>query len=180
MSIRDTIQKSPAMTAFVCLIVVSMAVVMAVRTSNPPASTPPDHAWFYDVSTGRLFTIDRSAVPPITVDGSMAVRARVYGCDGCGEDDRHAVVIEKYPDVVAQKLREPLPADASSPKTEAYVGRRERMQVESLLIAAPPQTPGDEIVWTPHVSPQAQTIRARLDDLCPDAAPELCEPTKGL
>jgi len=176
MAFRDIIQKNPAVTALVCASIVVVAVVMAVGNARPRGSKPPDQVWFYDLSTGRLFTTDRSAVPPITVDESMAVRARVYGCNGCGEGDRQVVIIEKYPDAAAEKLREPLPVSASSRDIEAYEGRRDRMRDELLLIAAPPQAPGGEIMWAPHTSPQAQTVRERVDDLCSDGAPQFCRP----
>jgi hypothetical protein len=176
MSIRDNFQNHPVVTVLVCAIVAIMAVLVVVNKSGSSGTTPPRVAWFYDLSTGRLFTADRGEVPPLTVDGSTAVRARVYGCNGCGEGDRHVVVIEKYPDAVAEELRVPPPADDSSPEANAYTSRRERLRVEAMLIAAPPRTPGEQVAWTPLNSPQAQSILARLDDLCPGAVPEMCEP----
>lgn len=176
MSIRDKIQNHPVVAVLLCAIVAIVAVLAAVNNSGSSGSTPPRAAWFYDLSTGRLFTADRGAVPPFAINGSTAVRARVYGCEGCGEGDRHVVVIEKYPDTVAEELRVPPPVDASGRDADAYTDRRDRLRVESLLIAAPPRTGGEQIVWMPLNSPAARAILDRLDDLCPGAVPEMCEP----
>lgn len=175
MSIRDVVQKSPAVSILACVIIFGAAVLLTARNATPAGSTPAPQVWFYDLSTGQLITKDRQSVPPINADGSTAVRARVYGCDGCGEGDRHVVVIEKYPDAAAEQLRQTLPADATQGEVDAFDARRSRLLDEALLIAAPPQTPGDDIIWTPHASPQAKDIRSRLDDLCPDSVAELCE-----
>lgn len=176
MSIREAVHKSPAVAIIACVVVIGVAVMLTIRNAKPTGSTPSNQAWFYDLSTGELITKDRSSVSPIDVDGSMAVRARVYGCDGCGDGDRHVVVIEKYPDRVAAELRKPLPTGATQREVDAHDAQRSRMLDEALLIAAPPQALGDEIIWTPHASPQAKEIRSRLESLCPGATAELCEP----
>lgn len=136
--------------------------------------------WFYDLNTSQLFPGPRGAIPPIDApsgplpDGSPAgVRARVFGCDGCSEDQRTIAWLETYPVEQRDQLTPPPPPPPSS-----GAGTQELMKPFMPTVQFEPLIKRvDDPAWVSRAAPEgAELIASALPKCGGDLAPQECWP----
>lgn len=91
------------MGGVVIAVVLALAVVLYfVLTADPPRGTPRSartQMWFYDTDTKQLFPGPAKERPPIAApSGKEGLRAYVFSCGACTEDEWFVAYLEKYDD----------------------------------------------------------------------------------
>ena len=77
--------------------VLAIGMVLIVTRGGSGLPTGDEPTYFYDVETGELFIASGNQVPPIqSPAGNEAVRANVYTCGACTEEERFVGYYEKY------------------------------------------------------------------------------------
>lgn len=98
MSIRDLANKSPLVVGGIVVLVLGYAVYSIIGTVMPKGrGTPIKAVYFYDLTTGKLFTAPPQEMSPIDVPSGEKIthrkkekkagfRAYVFACGGCPAD----------------------------------------------------------------------------------------------
>lgn len=122
MSVREAIEKKPAVTAAAVGGVVVAAVVWSIYVLRPDSGSAPNKAYYSDDDGKTTFVDSIDRVPPFDHNGKTAVRALVYTID----DHRTSFVgcLERYTPEAARRLNashdavaagKPATADPASP-----------------------------------------------------------------
>lgn len=160
MTLSDVIKKNPTVVSVLCLAVIVGAIIAIVSQMTAGSkSAGLTHIYFYDLSTGEVFTEQRTAIPPIR-DGN-GVWAAVYSCSACDDVASHFVGwIETYTPQAKQV--------AAALLEEGAVATAEMtMAIDNgHLIAAKPEL-GSKPNWMPLSSPQAAGVMQSINDRCP-------------
>lgn len=107
MSIRETMNKSPLLTALFALVLIGVAAYLMYPTPEKPRRIPTQA--YYTVDDGKTLFADKiGRQGPFDHEGKQAVLAYVYSCDG--GDTRFVAYLERYTDEYIQKM-------ASTPAT---------------------------------------------------------------
>lgn len=81
MSVREKINKSPAIVVVAVLLVIGGAIYVLSKQMNTGAKLPT--GTYYTTDDGKTFFSGPLAqLPPFSQDGSEAVKAHVFECDG--------------------------------------------------------------------------------------------------
>jgi len=108
--------------------------------------------YFFDTVTHDLVSASAANVPPVKIGGNECVRAFLYSCGSCTEQDRFVGFYEKYTPEMRTKL-----ANASDPM-EAMAAAANRGLLQSV----------DGEHWFPAGSKESLKILERLK--CPDGS----------
>lgn len=179
MSLRETLNKNPALAGGIVVVVIVAAVVAMRGSSGAP---PLDQAWFYDLQTGALFPGDRFAPAPIDAPSGAGngVTAVVLGCGDCEAKPTKAHWLEKFtPEALA--VHKKMEAADAAEEDDAIIVTEQEQQVYDAgqLIALPPE-PGSEPQWVPSLSGEGEAIRSQqIKSACTSGKPEVCLPGKG-
>jgi len=179
------IRKHQLPIAIVLAVVVAAVLVpIAVKMlRNKPVAVEP-MAYFYDLSTGKIFTRPITMAPPIAApsgklapDGSLGgVRAHMMACGSCGGTDMQVVYLERFNPEIKAKLDAAI-AKFGKPINQLSVAARRDLDISS-------DDAGEEISrvsttpeWVRADSPEAELIVAEARNRCPeDAPPVVCLP----
>lgn len=106
MSIREALNRNPAVTAVVAVILIGAALYMVYVTNRQAAMPKMQTKSFYTVDDGKSFFEEKMGMrAPFMRDGKEAVKAHVYTCDG--GDTQFVAYLEKYNDDFIRKFSAP-------------------------------------------------------------------------
>ena len=174
----STLYKSPALTVglSIAVIVVSVGFLYS-RVSSGQAAEPTfevRHAYFYDLSSGKIFVNALSDPPPIAAPGQgegdepRGVRAYLYTCGQCSPVEWFVAYLESFDLAIRDEwAKKRTPGDALTDADRAVLdaGR---------YIAGVP-----EKEFVPAHKPEAAPLIERAKKACPDGKPpKACEPTE--
>lgn len=167
MSVREMMNRNPAMAGTIAVVLVLAAIAAAWYSLKPDAQGAPTKA-YYTIDDGQSWFADRLDRPtPFEHDGKEAVKAYVYTCDG--GRSQFVAYLEKMPagPKPAAQVKEAEPAAA--PKSEAEARAMAAKQPRKPAVgqfAALVKKPGDK-QWLTSADPRYfPTIAPR----CPDAS----------
>lgn len=81
MTLREVLNRFPAITTALTLLIIAVAVGFIVYSQRPAAAAKPPTKCFYTTDDGKSwFADDYRKLPPFTKDGKEAVRAWVMKC----------------------------------------------------------------------------------------------------
>jgi len=169
MGIRDAMQKNPAVAAVVAVLILVIVIGYVARSSKGPRNPDTIGAYFYDLSTGRLFTAPPDSIAPITApDGGegQGVRAYVYSCGLCSESELMILYIGKLTEKAAAAVRQ----------AEDFAGPEGDMIRRQGEYVAKPPAPGAEPQWVLEASPDGQTLVNAFAKACDGKPAKLCRP----
>lgn len=139
------------------------------QTVSAPAESAAREAYFYDLTSGTVFTALAAQMPPIDAPGGagQGVRAYAYGCGGCSDAQRKVVYLETFTKDAIQFLNDPVAGMA--PDTVE----------RGTLAAIPPETPGGEVEWFNGLTSQYPQIISQYEYMC-DGKPAIpCTPAQS-
>ena len=95
---RDVSKPKLIALVLACFVIVAGLAWIYVQTRPPPSTDAPHRAYFFDLTTGKLFTGMSDRLPPVEVrsgdhvDGMPAgVRAYVFSCGNCGDEQSRTI-----------------------------------------------------------------------------------------
>jgi hypothetical protein len=163
MSLREALNKKPALTGGVMAVIVAAAIAVAVGTSASYGPRHRDKA-FYSVDDGQTWFVDDvNKVPPFEHDGKQAVRARVFTSDG-GKTS-FVGYLERYTPE-AKKLLESALAQAKQGKVTGREG------MDAMLHGTEVKKPG-ATKWVKRSDPSYGEV---LNVKCKTGTPEVVLP----
>lgn len=145
----------PMSGVMIAMWAVALAIIIPiVRIQNQPAKITDDRVWFYDLGSEELVVGRAHWIPPVPapsgalVDGEQAlVRAMLYACGNCEENEPTLIYLEKFTPEAREKLAS---VDGDALKLDAA----DRIAIENgRLIRRPTDT-----LWVPAASAEGRPI----------------------
>lgn len=100
---QPTAAKTVAIVAIASVVCVASVVVIL---SDGSTNCFPLDAHYYVPETHEIFVADLMLIPPIDRHGKEAVRAHLYGCGDCNDENRFLGYFEKYSDEAKVELQQ--------------------------------------------------------------------------
>lgn len=160
MNIRGWLQSNPTVIMVLAVLFIGGSGIYIWSRLGPAKPVLPTQAYFYDLSTGALFSAALSEIPPIDAPsgGGNGVRAYVFGCGNC-ESPKVAYLATVTPDA-----RQVLVRPAETPEAMRL---REAATTAGQRVALPPD-PGQAPRWIAPDVPAATDILSAPSRLCDD------------
>lgn len=143
----------------------------AALPSRPRTLEESQHAFFYDISNGALFSASKFDIPPINTDSGelqpdqrpTGVRARVFSCGSCEDEaSRFIGYLETFSRDAQNLQQDVVQQSIEAGEAPRSLSADEMKQVaEGRLVAA---EPGKD--WFPAESPEAKTIIDGIGGKC--------------
>ena len=148
MSLRETLNRNPAVTSAVVIVVIILAVVALVWWQKP--SSVPTKA-FYTTDDGKTWFKDSiELLAPVTIDGKEAYRVYVFKCGG----EKFAGYLERYTPE-AKKAIETMKVEGNKPNVDGY----KMMELNKVMqIGQQFKKPGDK-EWISMADPRFEVVR---------------------
>jgi hypothetical protein len=152
----------------VVLLSMSLLSLWLQRDGGRPAG--PGQAYYYDLTSGKLFSGPDDAIAPIDAPGGTGkgVRAFVYSCEGCEPD---SLVVLKLQAMTLEARRVIVTARTDPKMQDALVDAIQH----GVRVAAPP-TSGQEPVWLRPESSEAAALAKAIASHCGGQTPQPCLP----
>lgn len=164
MALREQIQSHPIVTVVITVVVLVVAGMVVFRSSGRGSRRPIEHRYFYDLSAGEVMVMKNQLAPVTTASGAQAVWAEVFSCGGCDDPSQRFVgFLEKASDELRQDMNKPV------------AEQNPDLFMSGMLVALPPEKPGDAPQWVPRSAPAAMRITESHMNRCPDRL-EHCQP----
>lgn len=165
MSLQSFIEKNRSAVVVVALVVLIVAIAILITRSGGTRTL--DGYYFYDLSTGALFTQPMGTMPPVATEAGadQGVRAFVMTCASCDADERFIAYLTTLPEQVKQQIESGQTGNLSPGDLEGY----------NLLIATPPAS-GESPVWVKYNAPAGEAIRKKVMGRCTGRQPTACHP----
>lgn len=155
--------------AAAAVIVLGISVVLIVRGGSSSHAAASQGVYFYDLTSGALFTAPIGATPPLDAPSGagQGVKAFVVGCGSCDAANLRVLRLETLTDEAVAALAE-MKANSGPPSDALIAGQR---------VAVPPDKTGAQPAWVPQGSPRGRAILARMPDKVCDSTPAtICTP----
>lgn len=158
--------KKPAVAGALVVILLAIAGWNMFRYVSPPESKSAwPNAWYYDLTSTKLFVLPASSVPPVAAPGGdeAGVWAAVYACGSCDDQSKHFVAwLEKFSPETKKQLE-----DLIAPRLKGYTDFNPYETLNMWdntghLIGVP----GKEIKWVQMYSTDAEKIKAEASKKC--------------
>ena len=173
---------SAAVTVAAILLALGSAAMLAMRLKGAPEPTgwSATVAYYYDLSTGKLFSGAIEHIPPILVPGApadarpMGVQAYVFACRDCGEaEDRYVGYLEIFNSDAYDHLATIISKREQLQLTPAQAVEHARMSTEEStvvrdgrLIAKPEPTEPGKAIFVPFHSEAGEQIIRQAAENC--------------
>jgi len=110
MQLREAINQNQNIVVIVAVVIIAVSgLFIAMRCDGGGGRTNyTNKAYYYDTVTEELFVDEGDQLAPITSpDGNPAVRAHIFACGSCDDDDaRFVAFYAKYTDEAKQKIEQ--------------------------------------------------------------------------
>lgn len=163
MSLRETLNKRPILTAGIVLCMVGSAVGLMLWPESRPEAPPRPTQMYFSTDDGKTwFGDDVRKIAPFEKDGKQAVLVHLYRC---GKGEPFVGYLERMTPE-AKRIRERREAAMASGGAGAAQGPHAKTMTDGLAIAQGVEVkrPG-EAQWVRMLSPAGQQIRAAK---CPE------------
>lgn len=152
-------------------------VLLGLQSGEPPPlrqGTPTRYHFYFDLRAGALFVAPSESLPPIeALAGGPGVRAYVYTCGQCTEDQRRVGYLEALtPEAAeaARQLRQPGIDEATRLTLQQTVQR-------GTLVARPPETEQTPR-WVSRADPRGAQITQAFRTMCDGEPARICTPDR--
>ena len=138
---REWVNKNAAVASIGAAALCGIALVVMVTqgAGNSRDINIERPAYYYDLTTEKIFTDSMDKIPPITSpDGNEAVRVHLFSCGECTEEERFVGYYEKYTDEARKTLTQPM--EASSGDSGDPEGARRRAMEQGHRISQDGET----------------------------------------
>lgn len=106
MSIREVLNRNPAITALLAVILIGAALYIVYVTNKEPAMPKMQTKSFYSIDDGRTYFEEKMGMrAPFMRDGKEAVKVHLFTCDG--GNTQFVGYLEKYSDDFISKYSAP-------------------------------------------------------------------------
>ncbi len=150
MKLRDFLNNNSALVTILAVVVLVIALGVIVMQLQPPRTAGAIDLYFYDMTSGQLFTASSDQIPPIeTSNGPHAgVRAHVFACGECPGN---------LSGMTAEQVRQ---QNAYIAYLEMYTPQGK----QALTAASQPQPEGEGPPPSVMMDPMEQTLVKRIED----------------
>lgn len=174
---RDVSKTKLILLALSCVVLVAGLVWLYVQMRPAPSDDAPRGAYFFDLTTGKLYTGMSDQLPPTDtrsgekVDGLPAgVRAYVFSCGSCADEKARVVAyLETYTPKVRDMIMNRPPDEEGKPPVDLS-----GVIAKGQWVARPP---GES--WKPAVPSEAKPVKNIEDEKKEHASPEGGESAEG-
>jgi len=169
MSVAQWMSQNRGAAIGIAIAMVLLIVTVAMRAK--PGAALENQRYFYDLKTGKAFTGDRLAMPPIAgADGAQGGGLVMFGCGDCSEPKPGWVeTFTPMAHEATRKLGEAGPEDGNPQQFVDAISRGH-------MVAAVPKA-GEEAKWIVFDSPEGAHLRSSLKlSACGGGQAELCLP----
>jgi len=163
--LNPTSKRRKLLRVVLALVMLIAAGAIFMMTSSRSSRRRVAEAWYYDLTTGKLFPGPVNQYPPIDAPSGkgQGVLVHVYSCGDCTATERKLAYIQRYSEEAQRAVAAGMnPADPKSAAVMLAVA-------DGQMVALIPAQPGDKPEWVPAV-PQGQLIRSSWRANCKGSA----------
>ena len=183
MSLRERLEKNPAIVWVALILVISGAALLIWRqvTVNPAGAAGGQRVYVFDLADGSLIAMPGGGIPPFRINKKNAeggeptgVLATVYSCGDCSSaKDRVVGYLETNSPAAQEAIK-----NALRDGTMEDLAPSQRASLEDVLSAGQLVAAGDTRppTWVTKSSEQGQAIVNGLASKCPSGEFKICMP----
>lgn len=151
------IARNPA----VGVVAVVVIAVVWVWILKPADRAGGEGVYFFDLGSRQLYVGSHTMIPPMAApSGASGVRARVFACGQCTDENRFIGFLERYTDEAHAAL-----TDGSAPMKPQLIAEGQQVTTEAAE------------TWVVRISPQGEALIQSVQSRCPDPTSlTVCEP----